>query len=153
MTNVKKSTKTFDASSPGFLYTVLVGVLTIFTVSGVHFPTPAEQLAGDLVSTLSQGGIYALIGVLVSSVIFPIWNAAKFGLKSLKEIFSSVLTWIALGNILLAAVALTGFVLPDGTLEQVILAVQMKDWSALAGVLFTTIIPTLVRFIKDKKAA
>lgn len=144
----------FNAKSPGFLYTITVTVLTIFAVSGVHFPTSAEVLAGDITTTLSTSGIYAIIGVIISSVAFPIYNAVKSGLKfSAATIFSSTLTWIAIGNIILSLLAIYGFVLPDGTLEQVIGAVQTKDWMALGSLFFTTIVPTVVRWIKDRNKA
>lgn len=142
----------FDAKSPGFLYALIVSGLTVLAVSGVHFPSSAEQLAGEITTTLSTSGIYSIIGVVVASVIFPIYNAVKFGLKfTLHTIFSSTLTWISLGNIVLSLLALTGLMLPDGTVEQIIGAVQMKDWTALISLLFTSIIPTIVRWIKDKK--
>lgn len=144
----------FNAGSPGFLYTIIVTVLTIFAVSGVQFPTSAEVLAGDITTTLSTSGIYAIIGVIVSSVAFPIYNAVKSGLKfSAATIFGSTLTWISIGNIILSLLAIYGFVLPDGTLEQVIGAVQTKDWMALGSLFFTTIVPTVVRWIKDKNKA
>lgn len=153
MSNITKK-KVFDTSSPGFLYTIIVGFLTIFAVSGVHFPSSPELLAGDITTTLSKSGFYSIIGVIISSVAFPIYNAVKSGLKfSITTIFGSTLTWIALGNIALSLLALTGFVLPEGTLEQIIGAVQTKDWMSLIGVLVTTIIPTFVRWIKDKKKA
>ena len=143
----------FDASSPGFLYTIIVAVLTIFAVTGVQFPTPVDVLAGDIETTLSTSGIYAIIGVVISSVIFPIYNAFKSGLKfSINTVFSSTLTWVAIGNIILSLLALTGFVLPDGTLEQIIAAVSTKDWIALASMFFTTIVPTFVRWLKDRRA-
>ena len=146
--------KVFDASSPGFLYSLIVAILTIFAVSGVHFPTTAETLAGEITTTLSTGGIFSIIGIIVSSVVFPIYNAVKSGLKfNLKTIFGSTLTWIALGNIALSLLMLTGFALPDGTLEQIIGAVQSRDWIALGTLVVTTIIPTIVRWIKSKQAA
>ena len=151
---MSKKNKIFDAKSPGFLYSVIIGVLTIFAVIGIQFPTPVEILAGDIETTLSTSGIYAIIGVVISSVIFPIYNAFKSGLKfNFTTVFSSTLTWIALGNIVLALLALTGFVLPDGTLEQIIGAVQTKDWISLGGLFFTTIVPTFVRWVKDRQVA
>lgn len=142
---------TFNVSSPGFLYTVIVAPLTIFAISGVHFPTSAEILAGDITTTLSTGGIFAIIGVIVSSVIFPIYNAFKSGLKfSVETIFRSTLTWVALGNIVASLLALTGLALPDGTIEQIVAAVQAKDWISLGSLLVTTIIPTIVRWIKSR---
>jgi len=152
MSNVKTS-KNFNPASPGFLYTIIVGVLTIFAISGVHFPSPVDQLAGEITTSLSAGGIYAIIGVVIASVIFPIYNAIKSGLKfSLQTIFSSTLTWIALGNIALSLLALTGFILPAGTVEQIVGAIQMKDWISLGSLMVTTIIPTFLRWLKDKKA-
>lgn len=150
----KQQKMVFNTKSPGFLYSVIVAVLTVFAVSGVHFPTSAEQLAGEITTTLSTSGIYAIIGVVVASVVFPIYNAVKSGLKfSLATIFGSTLTWVAIGNIILSLLALTGIVLPDGTLEQIIGAVQVKDWGALVNIIFVTIVPTIVRWIKDKKNA
>lgn len=153
MSNITKK-KAFDASSPGFLYTIIVGVLTIFAVSGVHFPSSPEILAGDITTTLSKSGFYSIIGIIIASVGFPIYNAVKSGLKfTLTTIFGSTLTIIALANIALSLLALTGFVLPDGTVEQIIAAVRTKDWIALGSLLVTTIIPTIVRWIKDRRNA
>lgn len=144
--------KVFDAKSPGFLYAAIVAFLTIFAVSGVNFPTPAEILAGQITTTLSTGGLYAIIGVVISSVAFPIYNAVRSGLKfSLQTIFQSTLTWIALGNIVLSLLAITGLVLPDGTVEQIVMAVQTKDWISLISLLATSIVPTIIRWIKDRK--
>lgn len=143
--------KVFDVSSPGFLYTVLASLFTIGAISGIDWGQSPENLSGTIVTSLSEGGVWSIVGLLVSSVVFPAINAYKKGLKSLKEVFSSTLTWIALGNILLAALALTGFTLPEGTTEQVVGAIYAKDWNALITVLFTTIIPTIVRIIKEAK--
>ncbi len=146
--------KQFDVTSPGFLYSLIVAVLTIFAISGIRFPTDAGTLAGEITTTLSSGGVFAIVGVLVSSVIFPVYNAIKSGLKfNLATIFGSTLTWIALGNIALSLLALYGFVLPAGTLEQIIAAIQVKDWIALGSLLVTTIVPTLVRWIKSRRTA
>jgi len=150
----KATKQVFNANSPGFIYSAIVLVLTIFAVSGIHFPSAPEVLAGDIVTTLSKSGFYSIIGVIVASVAFPIYNAIKGGVKfSLQTVFASTLTWIALGNIFISLLALTGLVLPAGTVEQIIGAVQAKDWIALGSLLVTSIIPTIVRWIKDKKAA
>lgn len=145
--------KNFDASSSGFLYSLITAILTIFAASGVMFPGTPTDLSGSIVTSLSQGGIYSIIGVLVTSVAFPIYNFVKGGGKfSLSAIFSKVSTWIALGTAALAAIALTGFVLPDGTLESVVGAIQAKDWMSLISILALTVGNTLIRFLKDKAA-
>lgn len=152
MANTKAQAKpVFDAGSPGFLYTIIVSLLTIIAAAGVSFPESPADIAGDFTTLLSTSGFYAILGVIASSVAFPIWNAYKKGSIEFKGIFSSTLTWVAIGNIVFASIALTGFTLPDGTVEALVNAVAAKDWGAIISMLFTTIVPTIVRFLKDKK--
>lgn len=142
--------KFFEVSSPGFLYSVIVSALTIFAASGVTFPKVPSELGTELVNSYSTGGVYALIGVIVASVVFPIYNAISAGTFSLKGIFSRNLTWIALGNIAVSGLALTGFVLPDGTPEQIVGAVSAKDWMSVVSIVALTVGNTLLRLIKQK---
>lgn len=145
--------KVFNAASPGFLYTLIVSALTIFAASGVTFPDNPQDIAGHITTLLSTGGFFAIIGVIVSSVAFPIWNAYQKGNLSFNGIWRNTFTWIALGNLVFAAIALTGFVLPDGTVEQIVAAISAKDWTALISMFVTTIIPAIVRFIKQRNQA
>ena len=149
-TRTGASKQVFDASSPGFLYTVIVSALTIFAASGVSFPADPGAIAGEITTLLSTGGFFAIVGVVVASIGFPIWNAWKKGALTFGGLFSSTLTWIALGNILFAGLALLGLSLPDGTVEQIVYGIAQKDWTALFSLLVTTIVPAVVRFIKDK---
>lgn len=142
--------KFFEVSSPGFLYSVIVSALTIFAASGVTFPKVPSELGTELVNSYSTGGVYALIGVIVASVVFPIYNAISAGTFSLKGIFSRNLTWIAMGNIAVSGLALTGFVLPDGTPEQIVGAVSAKDWMSVVSIVALTVGNTLLRLIKQK---
>lgn len=142
--------KFFNAGSPGFLYSVITTALTIFAASGVQFPKVPGDLSSELVSSFSTGGVYALIGVIVASVIFPIYNAIQAKTFSFKGVFSRNLTWIAIGNLAAAGIALTGFVLPSGTADQIVGAVSMKDWGGLISILGLTVVNTLIRYLKDK---
>lgn len=142
--------KFFDAGSPGFVYSLVVSALTIFAGAGVAFPKVPVDLGAEIVNSFNTGGVYALIGVIVASVIFPIYNAISAGTFSFKGIFSRNLTWIALGNILVAGLALTGFVLPDGTPEQIVGAVSAKDWMGVVSILALTVGNTILRLIKQK---
>lgn len=149
-----KTTKVFNAASPGFLYSLIVAALTILAVSGIHFPSSAEVLAGQITTTLSTGGVFAIAGILISSIIFPIYNAVKSGLKfNLSTIFGSTLTWVAIGNMIVSLLLLTGLVLPEGTVEQIVGFVQAKDWIGLGTLLLTSIVPTVVRWIKQRQTA
>ena len=142
--------KFFEVSSPGFLYSVIVSALTIFAGVGVTFPKVPIDLGTEIVNSFNTGGVYALIGVIVASVVFPIYNAISAGTFSLKGIFSRNLTWIALGNIAVSGLALTGFVLPDGTPEQIVGAVSAKDWMSVVSIVALTVGNTLLRLIKQK---
>lgn len=136
----------FDPASPGFLYTIIVAILGIFATFGVSFPITVTELGEKITTSLNAGGIYSVVIIIMASVFFPIYNRIKNG----GPIMASTLTWIALANILLSVIALTGFTLPAGTVEQLVGAVQTKDWFALISLLATTIIPAVVRFIKSK---
>ena len=146
-----KPTKFFDAGSPGFLYAVITAALTIFAASGVTFPKAPADLGTELVSSFSLGGIYALIGIIIASVAFPIYNAVKAGTFTFKGVFSRN-PWIAIGNAVAAGIALTGFVLPAGTTEQIIGAISMKDWGGLISITGLTVVNTLIRFLKERTA-
>ena len=64
------TTKKFDTKSPGFLYSSIVAVLTVFAVSGVSFPKTVDVLGMEITTSLSAGGIYAIFGVVLTSVAF-----------------------------------------------------------------------------------
>jgi hypothetical protein len=141
----------FDASSPGFLYTVIVTALTLLALAGVQFPDNPADTAADLTNLLSTSGFWALIGVAASSILFPIYNAWKKGSLTFKGVFSNVLTYVALGVLFFDGLALLGLNFPTGTAEQLVYAVFAKDWTSLISLLFTVILPTVVRFIKSKQ--
>lgn len=148
MANNSKQAVAFSTTSPGFIYSLLVGGLTIVALAGVNFSQAPAELAGEITSSISSGGYYSLIGILAASVIFPVWNAYKKGSLSFRGIFKNTLTWIALGNIVFAGVALTGLTFPDGTVESIVGAVAAKDWTSLVSILVTVVFTTVARFIK-----
>ena len=141
----------FNSASPGFLYTVIVTALTLLALAGVQFPDNPADTATDLVNLLSTSGFWALIGVAASSIFFPVYNAWKKGDLSFRGIFTNVLTYVALAVLAFDAMALFGLNFPAGTAENIVYAVFAKDWSSLISILVTVVLPTVVRFIKDKK--
>ena len=148
------NTKKFDTASPGFLYSAIVAFLTLFAVSGVSFPKEVDVLGLEITTALSAGGIYAIIGVVLTSIAFPIYNYVKGGGSfTWLGVFGKTSTWIALGNAAVAGLTTVGFILPDGTVEQIIGAVQAQNWMGLISILALTVGNTLVRFIKDKTPA
>lgn len=151
MANAIATKKAFDSGSPAFIYSLIVAALTTFAATGVQFPGSPDNIAREITTSLSAGGVYAIIGVLITSVIFPLYNyfAAK-GKFSFKAVFSKVSTWIAWGTAALSGIALTGFALPDGTVEQIAAAIQARDWMSLVSVLALTVGNTLIRYLKDR---
>lgn len=146
------SKQVFSTSSPGFIYSIASAILTILAIIGVSFADPIPVLSGQVETSIQGGSFFALATLVIGSVLFPVWNLIQKKQKiNLKTIFGSTANIIALGQALLGIIALTGFVLPAGSLEQVVSAVKMKDWGALIGLLVTSIVPTIIRFIKSKK--
>ena len=145
--------KFFDTKSPGFVYSLIVAGLTIFAAAGIQLPKDPATLSGEFVTTLSSGGFYALIGVLVTSLAFPIYNYFSTGGKvNFGGIFSRNATWIALGNAAISGLALTGFLLPAGTIEQLVAAASAKDWMSMVSIFALTVGNTLLRFLKEQNA-
>ncbi len=143
----------FDPKSPGAVYSLATLVLTILAGLGIGFPDSIANISGQLQTSIQGGSYFALIGIVGGSVLFPIWNLIQKKQKlNWKNLFGSTANVVALGNALLGVVALTGFYLPDGTVEQIVAAVTVKDWGALASVVINTVIVALVRWVKDRKA-
>ena len=150
MANQKQN---FDPKSPGAVYSLATLVLTILALLGIGFPDSIANISGQLQTSIQGGSYFALIGIVGGSVLFPIWNLIQKKQKlNWKNLFGSTANVVALGNALLGVVALTGFYLPDGTVEQIVAAVTVKDWGALASVVINTVIVALVRWVKDRKA-
>ena len=147
------NTKKFDTASPGFLYSAIVAFLTLFAVSGVSFPKEVSVLGLEITTALSTGGIYAIIGVVLTSIGFPIYNYIKGGGSfTWLGVFGKTSTWIALGNAIVAALATGGFMLPEGTIDQIIGAVKAQNWMGLISVLALTVGNTFIRWLKERKA-
>lgn len=141
----------FDVKSPAFLYSAIVAALTVLAAAGVTFPDNPADIAGELTNLLSTSGFWALIGVAVSSVFFPIYNAWKKGDLTFKGVFSSTLTWVALAVLFFDALALFGLSFPPGTAEQLVYFIAAKDWGSLISMFTSVILPTVVRYIKDRR--
>ncbi len=144
------SKKIFSVSSPGFAYTAIVLALTALAAAGVTFPDSPEQITGQIITGLSQSGVWAISGIILTSVLFPFYNAFKKGLHWY-DIFGSTATYIAFANTLFAAVFLLGITIPDGTAEAIVGAVIQKDWGAVFNLFLVNIATPVIRWIKDRK--
>lgn len=145
----KPTKQVFNAASPGFLYTVIVLALTALAAAGVTFPSSPEDITGDIITGLSQSGIWAISGIILTSVLFPFYNAYKKGLKWY-QILGSTATYIAFGNAVFGALLLFGIAIPDGTAEAVVGAIAQKDWGQLFNLVLINVLTPLIRWIKDR---
>ena len=152
--NTTSAKRNFDATSPGFIYSVAVLVFTVLASMGVSLPKSVDVLGMDVYTSFSTGGVYAIGSILIVSLVFPIYNFVKSGGKwSLKAIFAKNNTWIALGNALASGIALVGLSFPEGTVEGIVAAVKTQDWFVVTSMILTSVVPPLLRFLKDRNAA
>lgn len=145
----KPTKQVFNAASPGFLYTIIVLALTALAAAGVTFPSSPEDITGDIITGLSQSGIWAISGIILTSVLFPFYNAYKKGLKWY-QILGSTATYIAFGNAVFGALLLFGVSIPDGTAEAVVGAIAQKDWGQLFNLVLVNVLTPLIRWIKGR---
>lgn len=141
----------FSASSPGFIYTIVVLALTFLASLGVNLSDSPDAIAGGLISSFSSGGIWALSGILLTSVLFPIYNLWRQKIPiTWKNVFRSTANWIALGNVAFSAALLFGIAIPVGTVEAIVKAIGMQDWGALFNLFLVNIATPLIRWIKER---
>lgn len=143
--------KIFNPASPGFIYTIVVLVLTLAASIGVVLPQSPELIAGDIIASFSTGGIWALSGILLTSVLFPFYNLYRQGIKiTWGNLFSSTSNWIALGNVAFSAALMFGIAIPVGTVEAIVSAIGVQDWGAIFNIFLLNILNPVIRFIKEK---
>ncbi len=145
--------KAFSLSSKNLWFQVALLLLAIGAGLGINFPSSPEAIAGDIVNTFSNSGIYAVVGILVVSVIGPIYNFVKSKPKlSLKAFLADANNWVYIVGFISAGAVLIGINIPAGTAEQLVVAVFARDWAAVASVAVGSVVVPLVRFFIDRAA-
>jgi hypothetical protein len=145
--------KAFSLSSKNLWFQVTLLLLAIAAGLGINFPSSPEAIAGDIVNTFTNSGIYAVIGILVVSVIGPIYNFIKSKPKlSLKAFVADANNWVYIVSFLASGAILLGINIPAGTAEQLVAAVFARDWAGIASVAVGSIVVPLVRYFIDKAA-
>lgn len=142
----------FDPRSVGFVQSILLAVFSITALLGIQYPTTPEQLTGDIINTVSTSGYYSLVGILLTSIIAPVYNFIKKGVKiTWSAIFGSTVTWVSLGGIVVSGAALVGLHIDPGTPAAIVTAIIGRDWGTLISLLVTAVVIPVIRFIKAKQ--
>jgi hypothetical protein len=145
--------KAFSLSSKNLWFQVALLLLAIGAGLGINFPSSPEAIAGDIVNTFSNSGIYAVVGILVVSVIGPIYNFVKSKPNlSLKAFLADANNWVYIVGFISAGAVLIGINIPAGTAEQLVAAVFARDWAAVASVAVGSVLVPLVRYFIDRAA-
>jgi hypothetical protein len=149
MTTQKKN---FTASNPNFIARIIIFVLSVFTLIGVQFPSSPEAIADNITTTVSTSGIIAVAGILLVSVIMPIYNLVRTKPKiTISTIFGNPNFWIYAGSFAFGLLVLVGIHIPEGTAAELVGAIWAKDWAALSTIAFTNIIDPVIRYFLDRK--
>lgn len=151
---MNQSNQAFNASNLNFWARLLIFFFSVLALIGIKFPDTAEAMATSITTSLSGTGFVAVIGILVVSVIMPIYNFIKTKPKlTAAAIFGSPNFWIYVLSFAFGIAVLYGIKIPEGTAEQVIAAIYQKDWSGLFTIAVVNIFDPIIRWFRDKRGA
>lgn len=143
--------KQFSFASTNLWFQVVLFALAIMAGLGIKLPSSPDAIAGDIVNTFNNSGIYAVIGILVVSVIGPVYNFIKSKPKlSLSAFIADPNNWVYFVSFIASLAVIAGIAIPPGTAENLISAVFARDWAAVASVAVGSIVVPLVRFLIDR---
>ena len=149
-----KSATVFDPKSPHLVLGLITLVLGVFAVLGVQFPQTPAEVAGQIVTTISQSGYYAVIGVLAISVLGPIIIfIQKGGFSGVKasDFFGSPAFWVYFVGFLAGIAVVVGIEIPADTPEKLVAFIFAKDWTALGSLLLINVVNPIIRYIRSKR--
>lgn len=145
--------KQFSTTSKNFWFQLVLFALSIAAGLGINFPSSPETITTDILNTFSTSGIYAVAGILIVSVIGPVYNFVKSKPKlSLSAFLADANNWVYIVSFAASGLVLLGVAIPDGTAEQIVRAVMVRDWAAIGSVGLSSIIVPLVRYFIDRAA-
>lgn len=146
--------KQFSTSSKNFWFQAVLLVLSIAAGLGIKLPSSPELITTDLLNTFSTSGIYAVAGILIVSIIAPVYNFVKSKPKlSLTTFLADPNNIVYIVSFAASVLVLLGVAIPDGTAEQIVRAVMVRDWAAIGSVGLSSIIVPLVRYFIDRAAS
>lgn len=146
--------KNFSASNLNFWARLLIFVFSVLALMGIKFPSDPTTLATDISTSLTTSGFIAVSGILIVSVLMPIYNFVRTKPKiSFWSLVGSANFWIYAGSFLFGLAVMLGINIPSGTAELLVGAAYAKDWTALFSIALANVLDPLVRWFMDKKKA
>lgn len=143
--------KAFSVTSKNLWFQISLLILGIIAGLGVKLPSDPASIADSIVNTLSTSGVYAVIGILVVSVVGPIYNFVNTKPKlSFAAFVGDPNNWVYIGSFIASLLVLVGIPIPEGTAAQIVNAVFVKDWAALAAIFVGSVLTPIVRFFMDR---
>ena len=144
--------KNFTASNLNFVARLAIFNLSVLAMIGVNFPDSPEAIAGQISTSLSSGGVTAVILIVAVSVIMPIYNLIRTKPKiTLASVIGNPNFAIYAGTFAFGMLILLGINIPEGTAEELVGAIYAKDWSALISIASANVLDPIVRYFLDKK--
>lgn len=145
----------FNWRSPHFWLGLLSLLFGAGAVAGISFPSNPGELAGHIVTTISQNGFYSVLGLLAVSVVGPIVVFIQNGGPKItwSQFFGSTALWIYVGGFVASILIVIGIEIPAETPEQIVAAIYAKDWATLGSVVLANVLNPLIRWIKARRAA
>lgn len=142
------SNKIFDSANPNLWAQVLIAVLGLFSAAGVNWD--AATLGDSIFVTITSGSYFSLLTIAATSVLMPIWNWIRSDKLTLKEFIGKPNTLVYLITLVLALLALLGINTTPNAAGEIVRLIQAQDWGSLIGLIFTSILSPLFRYLLDK---
>lgn len=137
----------FSTNSPNFWASLITFILSIAALGGVNFGIDPTTLSQKLVTTLQGGSLWAVVGIVVTNLVTPIYYVIRN--KAFHLSLRSSNFWIQAVTFLISVGVMYGIGFEQQAAAGLVEAIAAKDWALLVSIAIPAIINPLVRFLKD----
>lgn len=140
----------FSASSPNFWANIVTFVLALGALGGINWGMSPEILGDKLVTSLTGGSLWAVVGITVTNILTPIYYVIKN--KSFSLSLTSTNFWAQVITFGLSLGVTYGIEFDTESADALVGAVAAKDWGLLFTIALAAIVQPLIRYIKSRNA-